>query len=116
MTMEFAASGAERRRGLRIRQDRPVKVYDANRGRYFGGRTCDVSTTGLRIELPAFAPVQTGETVNVHVGLSHAGNTLANRRAMMPARVVWIERDAFTGATEAGIEFVSEIEAHRRAA
>ena len=82
----------ERRRGLRIRQNRPVKVYDPTAGRYFGGKTEDVSSTGLRIELPAWATVRTGETLNVHVGLSSSGQSLANRRQMMPARVVWVNR------------------------
>ena len=38
----------ERRRGLRIRQNRPVKVYEPTSARYFGGQTCDISSTGLR--------------------------------------------------------------------
>jgi c-di-GMP-binding flagellar brake protein YcgR len=110
------ATGAERRRGLRIRQERPVKIYEPNRGRYFGAQTCDVSTTGLRIELPTGAAVSLGEILNIHVGLSHSGNALANRRTMMPARVVWVEPGTDAGRTEAGIEFVSDIESYRRAA
>ncbi|HLL88744.1 MAG TPA: hypothetical protein VK324_05535, partial [Tepidisphaeraceae bacterium] len=48
-----AGAGSERRRGLRIRQARPVKVFEPTACRYFGGQTCDVSATGLRLELPA---------------------------------------------------------------
>ena len=47
------ADGAERRRGLRILQSRPIKVLDTLGGKYFGGQTQDISSTGLRIELPA---------------------------------------------------------------
>ena len=36
---ELALSSSERRRGLRVRQARPVKVYEAAGSRYFGGRT-----------------------------------------------------------------------------
>lgn len=110
------ATGSERRRGLRIRQDRPVKIYEPMRSRFFGGKTCDISSTGLRIELPSFATVQTGETVNVHVGLSHSGQSLANRRSMMPARVVWVDRFDDLGKIEVGVEFTSTIAAHLDAA
>ncbi len=112
----MALAGSERRRGLRIAQERPVKIYEPRMSRYFGGKTCDVSTTGLRIELPAFATVQMGETVNIHVGLSNSGQSLANRRNMMPARVVWVDREEGSGKVEVGVEFVSTIRAHLDAA
>jgi hypothetical protein len=112
------AMSFERRRGLRIRQQRPVKVYETATARYFGGRTEDISSTGLRIELPAFAPVREGETLNIHVGLSSYGESLANRRQMLPARVVWVKRAmaARTGAIEVGVEFLASIAAHLDAA
>jgi PilZ domain len=87
-------SGIERRRGLRIHQQRPIKVYDAASARYMGGQTEDISATGLRIELPNWAPVRPGKLLNVHVGLSASGEALANRRQMVAARVVWVNRDA----------------------
>src|SRR5687768_16599655 len=59
----------ERRRGLRIRQHRPVKVFEPTLGRYFGGRTEDISATGLRIEVPTSALIREGTLLNVHVGL-----------------------------------------------
>src|SRR3954453_19846599 len=98
---------AERRRGLRIRQHRPVKVYEPGAGRYFGGQTEDISATGLRLELPAWVPVRIGATLSVHVGLSRHGETLANRRQMIPARVVWVNRAGDRGSMlEAGVEFL----------
>jgi PilZ domain-containing protein len=108
---------AERRRGLRIRQHRPVKVYEPGAGRYFGGQTEDISATGLRLELPAWVPVRIGATLSVHVGLSRHGETLANRRQMIPARVVWVNRSGGrSGLLEAGVEFLSSIAAHLDAA
>src|SRR3954453_21219422 len=86
------SAGNERRRGLRIHQNRPVKVYEPASGRYVGGQTEDISSTGLRIELPASAPVVPGKIVSIHVGLSAAGQSLANRRQMIPARVIWARR------------------------
>lgn len=111
------SEGAERRRGLRIRQNRPVKVYEPTTARYFGGQTGDVSVTGLRIELPAYAPVRVGEVLSIHVGLNQSGQTLAHRRAMIPARVVWINRARRIDAKlEAGVEFLASIAAHLDAA
>jgi hypothetical protein len=112
-----SSDGAERRRGLRIRQHRPVKVYEPGAGRYFGGQTEDISATGLRIEMPLWASVRPGEDLSIHVGLSHRGESLANRRQMIPARVVWVRRS--TGARahlEAGLEFLSSIAAQLHAA
>jgi hypothetical protein len=112
------AEGIERRRGLRIRQNRPVKVFDGAAARYFGGQTEDISVTGLRVELPAYAPIRPGDTLSIHVGLNHHGQQLANRRQMIPARVVWVNRDdkRIGGRIEAGVEFLSGIAAHLDAA
>src|SRR5688500_10795543 len=89
-TMRIASS--ERRRGLRIRQARPIRVYEPCGSRYFGGQTEDISATGLRIELPASTSVYPGNVISVHVGLNRGGSILPNRRQMMPARIVWIDR------------------------
>jgi len=116
--LELEADGIERRRGLRIRENRPVKIFDAAAARYFGGQTEDISATGLRVELPGYAPVQPGDTLSVHVGLNGRGQSLANRRQMMPARVVWVNRRdrRISGKLEAGIEFLTSIAAHLDAA
>ena len=108
------ATGAERRRGLRIAQARPVKIFEHSSSRYFPGETKDVSATGLRIELPVSAPVRAGKLLSIHVGLSRCGETLANRRAMIPARVIWIDRS--NKSMTAGIEFLASIAAHLDAA
>ena len=110
-------AATERRRGFRIRQNRPVKVYEPTTSRYFGGQTEDVSVTGLRVELPAYAPVRVGEVLSIHVGLNQSGQTLAHRRAMLPARVVWVNRASRIDAKlEAGVEFLASIAAHLDAA
>jgi hypothetical protein len=116
--VETTEAGAERRRGLRIKQTRPVKIYDQVSSRYFGGQTCDISSTGLKIELPLHASIREGETLNVHVGVSADGGPLANRRQMMPARVVWVNRGGHlkTGRMTAGVEFLSTVYAHLDAA
>jgi hypothetical protein len=107
----------DRRRGLRVREQRPVKIFGFGTGRYYGGQTEDISATGLRIELPATAPLRTGETLNVHVGLNGRGDPLANRRHMVPARVVWVRRAAGRHThMEVGVEFLNNITARLGAA
>ena len=91
---------SERRRGLRVRQHRPVKIFEPLGSRFFGGQTGDISATGLRIEMPAYAAVRPGETLSIHVGLSHRGETLANRRQMIPVRGVWVTREAAGNETD----------------
>jgi len=111
------AANRERRRGLRIRQALPVKVYESTAARYFGGQTQDVSSTGLRLELPAYAPIIEGQLLTIHVGLNRQGQTLANRRQMIPTRVVWVHRDERQGnVISAGVEFLASIAAQRDAA
>jgi len=107
----------ERRRGLRVRQTRPIKVYEPTIARYFGGETRDVSATGLKIELPAGVPVREGRFLSVHVGVGDSGQPLANRRNMIPARIVWIDRkDSRPGRLTCGVEFIASITAELDAA
>lgn len=106
----------ERRRGLRIRQNRPIKVFEPTLSRYFGGQTEDISATGLRIELPMSTPIREGKILNIHVGLNASGQTLAHRRQMLPARVIWIDRSSNGTKMLAGIEFLASVAAHVDAA
>ena len=107
----------ERRRALRVAQQRPIKLYEPTSGRYLGGQTHDVSATGLRIELPVSAAVRPNKLVTVHVGASSSGASLANRRQMIPAKVVWVDRSReIGGRLTAGIEFLASISAHLEAA
>jgi hypothetical protein len=108
----------ERRRGLRIQQTRPIKVFEPTGSRYFGGQTQDVSSTGLRLKLPCSMPVCPGKLLSIHVGLSETGQTLANRRNMIPARVVWVNRPRQTDARtlSIGVEFLPSISAQLDAA
>ncbi|MCY2953434.1 MAG: PilZ domain-containing protein [Planctomycetota bacterium] len=108
----------ERRRGLRIRQSRPIKVFEPTLERYFGGQTEDISSTGLRLELPLSTPILPGKRLEIHVGQNSSGELLAIRRQMIMARVIWIDR-ATTGARGrlvAGVQFLSSMAAQVDAA
>ena len=109
-TMKLDPAGRERRRGLRIEQNRPIKAFIPSAARFVGGRTRDISATGLRLELPRSTPLQTGSLLNLHVGLDSGGSPLVNRRQMLPARIVWIDRRESAGSTVlAGIEFIASM-------
>jgi hypothetical protein len=64
------------------------------------------------------ASVRPGETFHVHVGLNNSGQSLANRKKMLAARVVWVNSNGprINGKLEAGVEFLSSIAAHLDAA
>ena len=108
----------ERRRGLRIRQQRPVKLFEPSAARYYGGRTEDISAGGLRVELPASTPLMAGKLVNVHIGLRDEDVGFASRRAMLPARVIWIDRGskAASGRLLAGVQLIARAAAAMDAA
>jgi hypothetical protein len=97
----------ERRRGFRFRQDRPVKIFEPAVSRYFGGKTQDLSPSGLRLELPLSTPVRAGRIINIHVGNYDPGEEIVSNRDMVPARIIWIDRtEAIRGKLIAGVEFL----------
>src|SRR4051794_39951526 len=106
----------ERRRGLRIRQNRAIKVFEPAASRYFGGQTHDISSSGLRLKLPLATPVRPGRIVNIHVSSENDG--LGNHRQMLPARIIWIDRegDRIPGRMVAGVEFLSAVAAQANVA
>jgi len=102
----------ERRRGMRVRQSRTVKIFEPIAGRYVGGRTIDLSSQGLRVEMPARAGLRQGEIIKVHVGTASGTGAVANRRPMIPARVVWItaKKNTLRPTLVAGLEFEADID------
>jgi len=98
-----AANLAERRRGLRIKQTRPVKVYEPRTSRYFPGQTADISLNGLRLTLPLSTPIIPGNTLSLHI--ANAGSPLASRRQMLEAKVIWLQRNSTQ--LMAGLELLS---------
>jgi len=109
-------SGAERRRGLRIRQQRPVKAFDPVGCRFLPGHTEDISSSGMRVHLPASAPLRAGSPISIHVGVAASGQPLANRRDMMPARVIWTVRQPDSRYVLVGVELTGNTAAQLDAA
>ncbi len=116
-TLKLDPAGRERRRGLRIRQERSIKAFIPSAARFVGGRTHDISATGLRLEMPRSAPLQPGAMLHVHVDLAGGGSTLVHLRQMLPARIVWVDRNNPNDPTLiAGVEFLASIALHADAA
>jgi len=107
----------ERRRGMRVRQSRPLKIFEPVAGRYVAGRTLDISSQGVRVEVPARAELRCGELVTLHIGTASGTGPVANRRPMLPARVVWVipQRNAIRPTLIAGLEFETDIESETQA-
>jgi len=88
---------AERRGGLRVPHTRPAKIFDPALGRYLPGRTEEVGSGGLRIEVSAGALLRPGSMVEVYVAGDEATQPLVSRSHMRPAKVVWVDRAARAG-------------------
>ena len=71
----------DRRRDPRVPVDRPVKLQCVQSGRYYAGRTCDLSSNGahLRVDHPALlAPGQ-----QVRVGIAQSNHQAVLRSDQM---------------------------------
>lgn len=103
----------ERRCSTRIRISRPVKVIDLSIGRHAAGRSRDISSSGMKVEIPATNYIHEGDTVHIDVGTMGGVGPLAGRSRVIAARVVWIRRESklVRPLLTAGIEFALEHDA-----
>ncbi len=116
--LEFGVEAVEhheRRRRPRLRVSKSVKLYDPLSGRYFSGHTCDVSESGLRLELPAKLPAIAGQSACVYVS-DNVGRGFIQHTQMLPVRYVWVRRDARTGLATCGVEILGDTASAREAA
>ncbi len=103
----------DRRRGSRIKLARPIKIVVLGSGRHMAGRSRDVSSTGMKLEVPMSNSIIEGQTIHVHVGSLAGMGPLANRCSVIPARVVWVRRESklVRPMLTAGVEFEPELDA-----
>ena len=103
----------ERRTGSRVKIARPIRVVELSTGRHIAGRSRDVSSTGMKIEIHASDHVREGDIVRVDVGTLSGIGPLLTRPRIIPARVVWIRREnkLLRPLITAGVEFEIEREA-----
>ena len=103
----------DRRRDMRLPQEREVRIGEPYAGRSFDGVTLDISSTGMRLRLAPDCRLRVGRLLNVHVGLNAFGCSLANRRSVITARVVWLQNEEACegGFVVAGIELLMNVSA-----
>jgi hypothetical protein len=103
----------ERRCSTRVRISRPIRVIDLIIGRHAAGRSRDVSSTGMKVEIPATNGIQEGDTIQVDVGTLAGVGPLFGRPRVIPARVVWIRRESkmLRPMLTAGVEFELDFDA-----
>lgn len=103
----------ERRVDTRVKIARPIRVVELNTGRHIAGRSRDVSSSGMKIEIHVSDHVREGDTVRVDVGTLSGIGPLLHRPRVIPARVVWIRREQklLRPLITAGVEFEVEREA-----
>ena len=109
--MSPTPANLERRRGLRIKQQRPVKIYEPRTARYYPGQTADISHSGLRLTLPPSTPIVTNNILSLHISSACA---FAFKAQMIEARVIWMRRDS--EQVVAGLELLSSAAVQSRAA
>jgi hypothetical protein len=82
----------------------PVSVWMPHANRFFNGRSCNISRTGVFITLPLTAPVQQGSTVEMNFprteGLAKEKGQFARIKS---GKVVRVDRQNLLDRAEIGI-------------
>ncbi len=95
---------AEQRKGSRTTLSWPVSVWLPDAKRFFNGRSCNVSKTGVFITLPLTAPVKTGQLVELNFPRTEA---LAKEKGQFArikkGKVVRIDRRRVLDGAEIGV-------------
>ena len=82
----------------------PVSVWLPEANRFFNGRSCDVSKTGVFLRLPLTTPLRTGQTVELNFPRTQA---LAEEKGQFArikkGKVVRVERKNVLHTAEIGV-------------
>ncbi len=94
----------EQRKDSRNTVSWPVSVWIPEANRFFNGRSCNISKTGVFITLPVTAPVRTGHTVELNFPRSEA---LAKQKGQFAriktGKVVRVDRKNLLESAEIGV-------------
>jgi hypothetical protein len=104
MALSYAGLGSDRRKGIRVPQERGAKIFYAVGNRYIAAQTVDFSPSGLCITLPKTAAVIPGSTVSVHLPPKNSESLVGSKHLMASARVVWVT--AAEGRTMVGLQYL----------
>jgi hypothetical protein len=94
----------EQRTESRNRVSWPVSVWMPEANRFFYGRSCNISRTGVFITLPVTTPIQTGSEVELNFPRTQ---TLAKEKGqyarIKTGRVVRVDRENLLENAEVGV-------------
>ncbi len=94
----------EQRKDSRNTVSWPVSVWIPEANRYFNGRSCNISKTGVFITLPVTAPVRTGHIVELNFPRTEA---LAREKGQFAriktGKVVRVDRKNLLESAEIGV-------------
>ncbi len=94
----------EQRKDSRNNVSWPVSVWLPEANRFFNGRSCNISKTGVFITLPVTAPVRAGHTVEINFPRTFA---LAKEKGQFAriksGRVVRVDRKNLLENAEIGV-------------
>ena len=89
----------ERRESKRLKTNLPVSVLHLGDKKYFGETlTKDISSTGLRINLDLFFPVNSSFLIKLHFPQE-------DKIVDGTAKIVWCQRISFSDQYQAGLKF-----------
>jgi hypothetical protein len=94
----------EQRKDSRNTVSWPVSVWIPEANRFFNGRSCNISKTGVFITLPVTAPVRAGHTVELNFPRTEA---LAKEKGQFAriktGKVVRVDRKNLLESAEVGV-------------
>ena len=94
----------EQRTESRNKVSWPVSVWMPDANRFFYGRSCNISRTGVFITLPVTTPIQTGHVVELNFPRTQ---TLAKEKGqyarIKTGRVVRVDRKNLLESAEVGV-------------
>ena len=94
----------EQRKDSRSSVSWPVSVWMPQANRFFNGRSCNISRTGVFVTLPVTAPVQQGNTVELNFPRTEA---LAKEKGQFAriksGKIVRVDRKNLLQKAEIGI-------------
>jgi len=94
----------EQRKDNRSSVSWPVSVWVPEANRFFNGRSCNISKTGVFIKLPVTAPVRVGHTVELNfprtVALAEEKGQFARIKS---GKVVRVDRENLLESAQIGV-------------
>jgi len=94
----------EQRTDSRNKVSWPVSVWIPEANRFFNGRSCNISKTGVFITLPLTTPIQTGHTVELNFPRTEILAQEKGQFARIKAgKVVRVERKNLLEEAEIGV-------------